>query len=235
MSSRYATGAALFWSAMLICCWSVSASARRPMGVGLRLVLAGASVVLVTAIIRVQAPGLSVLQDRAYGRNMIENALDLGLIDEALLTSLDEVPEQVREIAPFLRGRGISIFAGPDAHVLGRPLADAGPLEPNPCPGSFTAAESAPSLGADGVRVSGTSGLRPIVPTSGRVYLADPGGTVVGLASTPFGQPSWSGYATAARSERLRAFARLGSGRLCEVGTATVTGDPSPSADVHAP
>ncbi len=151
------------------------------------------------------------------------------------LASMDEPPEQVREIVPFLRSRAISIFAGPDAHVFGRFLAEAGPVGPNPCPGSFASAETAPSLGADGVRVSGTSGLRHAVPTSGRVYLVDPRGIVVGFASTPFGQAAWSGYATALRGERLRAFARLGSGRMCEVGTATVSGERQPTTVSASP
>ena len=104
MSSRYATGGALFWCAMLICGWSLSGSSTRP--VALRLIMAGASLVLLTAIVDVQAPGVAVLQGRAFDRNMIENALDQGLIDEAMLTTMDESPEQIREIVPFLRRRG---------------------------------------------------------------------------------------------------------------------------------
>ena len=225
MSSRYATGGALFWCAMLICGWSLSGSSRPTVALALRLGLAGTSLVLLTAIVQVQAPGVLILQDRAFNRSMLENALDQGLVDEPMLTSMDEFPAQVREIMPFLRSRDISIFAGPDAHVFGRPLDEAGPVDPNPCPGSFESAESSPALGANGVRVSGTIGLHHVVPTSARVYLVDPRRTVVGFASTPFGQPAWSGYTTAALGERLRAFARLGSGRLCEVGTATVSGE----------
>ncbi len=167
--------------------------------VALRLILAGASLVLLTAIVQIQAPGVSILQDRAFNRSMIENALDQGLVDEAMLTSMDEFPVQVREILPFLRSRDISIFAGPGCARV-RPVFCTKPdrWTQSPCPGSFASAESAPALGANGVRVSGTSGLHHVVPTSGRVYLVDPRGTVVGFASTPFGQPSWSGYATAA-------------------------------------
>ena len=233
MSSRYATGSALFWCAMLICGWSLSASSRHP--VALRLVLAGASLVLLTAIVQNQAPGVSVLQDRAFNRNIVENALAQGLVDDAMLKSMDEFPAQVREILPFLRGRVISIFAGQDAQVFGRPLNDAGPVDAKPCPGSFESAESAPALGVNGVRVSGTTGIHHVVPTSARLYLVDPRGTVVGFASTPFGQSSWSGYATAARNERLQAFARLGSGRLCDVGTATVSEEHKPTAALSSP
>ena len=233
MSSRYATGSALFWCAMLICGWSFSGSSSRP--VALRLVLAGASIVLLAAIVQIQAPGVSILQDRAYNRALIENALDQGLIDEAMLTGMDEFPGQIRDITPFLRSRNISIFAGRDAHVFGRLLNQAGAVDVNPCWASFDSAESTPALGANGVRVSGTTGLHPVVPISGRVYLVDPRGTVVGFASTPFGQPTWSGYATAARDERLRAFARLGSGRLCEIGAATVSGEHKPTAALSTP
>ncbi len=84
MSSRYATGSALFWCAMLICGWSLSASSSRAVAVALRLILAGASLVLLAAIVQVQAPGVSVLEDRAFNRSMIENALDQGLVDEAI-------------------------------------------------------------------------------------------------------------------------------------------------------
>ena len=233
MSSRYATGGALFWCAMLICGWSLSASSTRP--VALRLVLAGASLVLATAIVQTQAPGVSILQDRAFNRSIVEDALDQGLVDDAMLTSMDEFPVQVREILPLLRKRDISIFAGKDAHVFGRPLHEVGPVDAKPCPGSFESAESAPALGANGVRVSGTTGIHHVVPTSARVYLVDPRGTVVGFASTPFGQPSWSGYATAARNERLQAFTRLGSWRLCEVGTATVSEEHQPKAALSSP
>ena len=235
MSSRYATGSALFWCAVLICGWSLSGSSRPNVAVALRLGLAGASLVLLTAIVEVQAPGISILQDRAFNRSMVENALDQGLVDEPMLTSMDEFPAQIREITPFLRSRDISIFAGRDAHVFGRPLNEAGPVDPNPCRGSFESAESSPALGTDGVRVSGTSGLHHVVPTSAQVYLVDPRGTVAGFASTPFGQPAWSGYATAPRGERLRAFARLGSGRLCEVGTATVSGKQQPTTVSSSP
>ena len=235
MSSRYATGSALFWCAMLICGWSLSGSSSRSVAVALRIILAGACLVLLTAIVQVQAPGVAILQDRAFNRNMIENALDQGLVDEPMLTSMDEFPVQVREILPLLRSRDISIFAGQDAHVFGRPLDEAGRVDAHPCPGSFDSAESAPALGANGVRVNGTSGLHHVVPTSARVYLVDPRGMVVGFASTPYGQPGWSGYATAARNERLRAFARLGSGRLCDVGTAAVAEERKPEAALSTP
>ena len=235
MSSRYATGSALFWCALLICGWSVSEASSRTVAVALRLLIASASLVLLTTIVQKQAPWVSVLQERAFNRAMIENALDQGLVDEAMLTSMDEFPAQVREIMPLLRNRDISIFAGQDPHVFGRPLNEAGAVDARPCPGSFASAESAPVLGANGVRVSGTSGLHPVIPVSGRFYLVDARGTVVGFASSPFGQLAWSGYATAARNERLRAFARLGSGRLCEVGTATVSEERKPTAALSSP
>lgn len=190
---------------------------------------------LLTTIVHNQAPWLSILQERAFKRATIESALDQGLVGEAMLTSMDEFPAQVREIMPLLRNRGISIFAGQDPHVFGRPLNEAGAVDARPCPGSFASAESAPVLGADGVRVSGTSSLHPVIPVSGRVYLVDAPGRVVGFAFTPFGQPAWSGYATAVRNEQLRAFARLGSGRLCEVGTAMVSEERKPPAALSSP
>ena len=115
---------------MLICGWSLSASSTRP--VALRLVLAGASLVLATAIVQTQAPGVSILQDRAFNRSIVEDALDQGLVDDAMLTSMDEFPVQVREILPLLRKRDISIFAGKDAHVFGRPLHEVGPVTQSP-------------------------------------------------------------------------------------------------------
>ena len=91
------------------------------MAVALRLGLAGASLVLLTAIVEVQAPGISILQDRAFNRSMVENALDQGLVDEPMLTSMDEFPAQLA------RSRRSCAAATSRSSPAGMPTCSAGP------------------------------------------------------------------------------------------------------------
>lgn len=223
MSSRYTTGSACFWSAVLICGWSLSGQSKYP-GV-LRVSLGAACLVLVTAILQAPFPSASFLQDQAFMQDMVENALLQGLVDEAAIKATYTDPDWVREVTPLLKERGMSVFASKDARLLGRPLSEAGEVDTEACPGSFDIALSAPALGRNGVRVNGSATIEHLLPISTRVYLVAPERKIVGFASSPVGQPEWSGYATAELHTELHAFARRGSGRLCLVGASVVSID----------
>jgi hypothetical protein len=223
MSSRYTTGSACFWTAVLICGWSVSGQSKYP-GV-LRMSLGATCLVLVTAILQAQFAAASFLRDQAFMQDMVENALLQGLVDEAAIKATYTDPYWVREFTPLLKERRISVFASKDARLLGRPLSEAGEVDMEACPGSFDVALSAPGLGAHGVRVNGSATIEHLLPISTRVYLVAPDRKIVGFASSPIWQPEWSGYATAELHIELHAFARRSSGRLCLVGASVVSID----------
>ena len=219
MASRYATGAASFWSAILICGWSLAGGARHRLPP--RLAVASLGLVLLETVVAAQAPTVAVLEERAFRRNVIEDALDLGLVDEAALRAMDDDPAEVRDLVPMLSARNLSIFGSRTFHLVGRPLEEAGALDRQPCSGAFTAVAD-PALGPDGARIGGPGRIGRALAREGRIYVAAPDGTIRGLASVSDSGDGWRGYATAPVGMALRAFARLRSGRLCAIGTATV-------------
>jgi hypothetical protein len=223
MSSRYTTGSACFWSAVLICGWSLSGESKYPRV--LRVSLGAVCLVLVIALLRAPFPAASFLQDQAFRQDMIENALLQGLVDDAAIEATYTDPDWVRQVTPKLKERGMSVFASKDARLFGRPLSEAGEVDAEACPGTFDVALSAPALGRNGVGVSGSATIEHLLPISTRVYLVTPERKIMGFASSPVGQPEWSGYATAERHTELQAFARRASGRLCLVGASIVLSD----------
>jgi hypothetical protein len=234
MSSRYTTGSACFWSAMLICGWSLWD--RPKYLIAVRLLLAVACLILVTAIVQAPGPAAAFLEDRAFQLKTIENALLQGLVDEKAIEVTYTDAAQVRELSPLLRARSMSVFASREVRLFGRPLSEAGEIDAQPCTASFLVARSDPALGRDGVRVNGTVAIRPDLPLSGRVYLVGPEGMIVGFASSPPGEGEWIGYATATRATKLQAFGQERSGRLCHIGTNIVSDDnsiaaPSPTSE----
>ena len=165
---------------------------------------------------------------------MIEDALDLGLVDEPALRAMDDEPDQVRDIVPLLAARGISIFESRAAHLVGRPLDEAGAVDGQPCPSPFTATAD-PTLGPDGVRVLGSGSPGRALARERRIFIAGPDGMIRGLASVPTLEDDWRGYAKARAGTALRAFARLRSGRLCFVGSATAAVAAAHQASATAP
>ena len=222
MASRYATGAACFWSAVLVHAWSSAGALRRPQA--LRILVGAAGAVLVAGVLRVQAPTVEIMRTLGVARTAAGDALLQGLVDDAALRAIDDDPAQVRDMLPFLRERRLGVFADPDAGRLGRPLSDAGPVGALPCPGSLDRARADPALGPDGVAVGGTAGGGAAPPATGRIFLADPAGRVVGLGAA--GAGGWTGYARARPGTELRAVLRLRSGRLCGLGAAPVASPP---------
>ncbi len=218
MASRYATGAACFWSAALIHAWSYAGAGRL-----LRLVPALAALVLVLGVLRAQAPAIAAQRRLAFARTVAGQGLVLGLVDDAALSAVDDDPDQVRALLPFLRERRLSVFADADADRLGGPLAAVDPRIDAPCPGVFDTARADPTLGPAGVRVGGTSTTPGRLPALRPLYLVDSGGRVAGLGLTDADGAGWRGYATAAPDATLDAYLRPVSGRLCRLGGARVT------------
>ena len=220
MASRYATGAAYFWSAVLVHAWSSAGALRRPSA--LRSLVGAAGLVLVMGILRVQAPTVEIMRSLGVARTVAGDAVMQGLVDDAALRAIDDDPAQVREMLPFLRERRLGVFADPEAGRLGRPLPEAGPVGALPCPGSLDVARADPALGPDGVALGGTALGGAALPATGRILLADADGRVVGLGEAGPGGAAWTGYARARPGSEIRAFLRLRSGRLCGIGAARV-------------
>ena len=228
-SSRYSTGAATFWAATLVNAWSLSLRSRQ--GAAWRAAACLAGLVLMQACWRDQIPMGIEMERRTVRYDAMEDALLLGLVDEPALAAFDEPVGEVREMAPVLRGLGLSIFAERDAGLIGRPLAEVeapggGPMR---CAGRFDIALAVPALGLDGVAVSGLSSLRPRLGRPGRVYIVDADRRVVGFAHTGFGDGRWTGYAEARPGTALSAYALSDAGRSCALGSAPVAAAPGPA------
>lgn len=223
LSSRYTLGSACFWSAVLICGWSLSDQSRHPRV--LRTLLGAVCIPFVIAIVQAPFPATSILQENAFAQDVVANGLLQGLVDEDAIKATYTDPAWVREVAPLLKARGMSVFASKDARLLGQPLTDAGEVETQACPGSFDIALSVPDLGPNGVRVNGSAVIEHVLPSATRVYLVAPDRKIVGYASSRFDQPEWSGYATVEPKTELQAFGRRDSGRLCPIGTRVVSSD----------
>ena len=228
-SGRYATGAAVFWCATLINGWSLSGALRQP--IPLRLLTALAAAILLHAVLSLQQRTVLEIEQRQVAINAIADSLLQGLNDDAAMAAMDEPPELVRSLVPFMRDRDLSIFSERDARAFGAPLSEVGVLETHNCAGAFNAAVPAPELGENGVRISGASGVRHRWRFARRVYVADHGGKVIGFASTAVGGGDWMGYATAAPGADLHAYTMTKSGGLCDIGSAVV----SPAATEKPP
>ncbi len=221
MSSRYATGSATFSCAMLVLAWSLAREWRWA-GVAIRLSVGVAAAILVGMAVREQAEDASFMRDQRYSYNLHEDAFLLDLYDKPHFEALGQPMDRARLLVPWLRQNGLSIFAGHDAGLLGRPLAEAGPVSRTPCSGAFIAAIADPALGLNGVRVRGWAPMKQAYGASNRVYLVDAERTIVGFASTPFGANAWTGYAKAALGSAVSAFALDRTGLWCDSGRQTV-------------
>ncbi len=222
-SSRYSTGAAVFWTATLLNAWSVSR--RSTVGAVARASACFVMALLLEASWTVQLARGSDMERRAIQYDAMEDAMLLGLHDVPALLAFEEPADKAREMEAVLRRLHLSIFGSRDARLFGRPLSDvevpgAAPLA---CAGEFEAAIAAPALGADGVAVAGTSSLRSRLRHPSRVYLVDTGTQVVGFAHTGFGDGRWAGYARARPGAELSAWAMSGAGRPCRLGTIVVS------------
>ena len=224
-SSRYATGAATFWSAISIYWWSF---ANRVRGATLlRFAIGATALVLVVGAVQSQGPQIGGMEVRARAQRAAADALLLGLEDQGSFQAIYDVNGPVEAGAAFLKARGLSVFGQRDADLVGKPILQAGPIVDRAlCEGSVDNAAAAPDLGADGARVSGRGRARDGRAVASRIYLVDATDAIVGLASRDPGSADpelWSGFAVSPAGASLRAFARLSHDGLCELGEAAVS------------
>ncbi len=221
--SRYATPALIFWCAMAIFWWPVAARAAAP-----ALALGAVMALLAGASCWFEATAWPDLAARSAALRRVSDSLLAGLYDGDTAATYETTEDfRIADFVPFLRANGLSAFADPDSAALGRPVGPASP--PGACDGTVAAAAD-PALGSGGVRLSGRATDDTLHRAPRRILLADAAGTVVGFGSASLpGEPSrlWTGYARAATGDVLRAYARLGDGALCDLGSATV----GPAAD----
>ncbi len=226
-SSRYSTGAATFWAAILITGWSLSRGAVG--GIAARVAVCAAALFLLEAAAQSQIPLGFAMQDRVAKYGAMEDAMLLGLIDRPALDDTQEPVGSVVAMVPVLRRLHLSIFRGRDAGLIGHPLSEieAMGLPPLVCFGQFDSAEARPALGPNGVAVSGISGLKLRFGRPGRVYIVDQARRIVGFARTSFEDQGWRGYALAQPGADLTAYAVSDAGRTCRLSSVAVA-EPAP-------
>ncbi len=223
-SSRYGTGAAAFWSAILIYWWCF---ADRMRGAALlRWAVGATALVLVVGAVQSQGPQKGGMEVRARGQRAATDALLLGLKDQDSFQAIYDVNGPVLAGAVFLKAHGLSVFGQRDAELVGKPVVQAGTIVDRAfCEGSIDNAAAAPDLGSGGVRLSGRGRAHDAWAMTDRVYLVDGTDAIVGLASRSpdLADPEpWSGFAVSSVGTPLRAFARLSHRKLCELGGAAV-------------
>ncbi len=228
LSSRYVTGSVTFWAAQLVYWWidppawpsrRVGRSAART-----AVVLTGSLLLLV--LIDEQRRGKGPLALQSFAQAQSADLLILGLDDPAVIGRAAWSDDDVRRLLPVLKDDRLSIFATADFESLGHPVVDSGTLvAPDRCGGAIDAAIADPTLGQDGLRLSGTAWDGPGRRLVRRLLLADAAGHVVGFGSGAVpgaGRSEWRGFAVAPVGARLTAFAILPGRTLCRVGDDTV-------------
>ena len=234
LSSRYVTGSVTFWCAQL-CFWWTDPPIW-PIGrfVGAwtsRTAVGVLGIVLAIAVGKAQSAAKPALWTQSFLENDASNLLLLGLDDPAVIGRTAWSDVDVQNLMPLMRGRGLSIFGGPEGKTFGAPLSHKGVLtQPETCAGAITTAVADPGLGPDGARISGQAWNRAERRQIRRVLLTDERGIVVGLASSgiPGSAPSdWRGYAVAKTGETLSAYGVLDQERLCALGQAPLDAAPS--------
>lgn len=217
--SRYATPALIFWCAVVIFWWPVAVRSAAP-----ALALCAVMALLAAASCWFEATAWPDLAARSAALRRVSDSLLAGLYDGDAASAYETTEaSKIAGFVPFLRAERLSVFADPDYPALGRPVGPASP--PGACDGAVVTAAADPALGPDGVRLSGRAVDDRLHRAPRRILLADAAGTVVGFGSASLpGEPSrqWTGYARAAGGATLRAYARLGDGTPCDIGSATV-------------
>ena len=158
-SSRYSTGAATFWAAILITGWSLSRGAVG--GIAARVAVCAAALFLLEAATQSQIPLGFAMQDRVAKYGAMEDAMLLGLLDRPALDDTQEPVGSVVAMVPVLRRLHLSIFRGRDAGLIDHPLSE---IEATglPPPGLFRPVRQrrgTPGLGSE--RGRGVGDLRP--------------------------------------------------------------------------
>lgn len=219
-ASRYSTGSGTFWSASLVFWWSL-ANARK-LGLVLRGSIGLTALVLITGAISAQGDMKDGMVARAYQQQEATDALLLGLNDPDSFGEVDSDSRSILEGAAFLKSRGLSVFDGGDAMLVGHLIGDAGGLVGgDACMGSILTADLMPNLGENGSRVSGKVWPRQGHRLTDKIYLTDGNAKIVGLATRGLSQEdssSWHGFANSPPGTTLYAFVRLRGSALCPMG-----------------
>ncbi len=229
LASRYATGSATFWAAQISYWWIDPPAWPNPhLGPKLaRPAILVACLVLCFALSGEQRSARLPLAAQGFAQNDAANLFMLGLHDPAVAAEVAWSDADVQRLLPVMRDDRSSIFATPDFESIGRSVADRGSVaSPDPCGGAVGDAVADPTLGQDGVRLSGTAWDGSAQHLIRRIVVADATGKLVGLGSgaVPGAGPSaWRGFAVAPRGTALTAYGSLPGRRLCRVGEATVT------------
>lgn len=226
-SSRYMTPAAVFWAAQTV--FWVRAAAPGPTWAKLAVgtVLVGIAGLLCWVQWRVP----QFVMRHSESQRLAEDSL-LSALDDGGLSGVYPRQQTVVERAEVLRRYGVSIYATPEAHWLGRPISAIAPAaKPNTCIGAFDVAE----VPAENPRFVGRAtgwgwdraGHRP----AERVVLTNEQMRVVGFGSVGAERPDvpkavrgiytrhvgWKAI-TRADGGMQHAFLILKDGSACEIG-----------------
>ena len=227
LSSRYATGSAVFWAAQLTYWWvEPPAWPARLRPALTRGAVAVVAMVLCVAMVGGQGGAKPQLYVQSFARNEGANLLMLGLRDPATVRRTAWIDQEVQDLLPTLEADRLSIFGTSEAMGVGHPVAERGALaSPESCGGTVTAAIADPALGPGGVRLAGLGWDGPDRHLVRRILVADPAGLLVGFGSGAIpaaGRSDWRGFAVAPAGTILIAYGVLPGDRLCRIGDATV-------------
>lgn len=220
LQMRYATGALVFWVALLHLALVTTPALGRA-GPAARVTLVAATVLLTAGWLipsHLRAGRSAIAQARA--REAYALSLVAGVYDADALVGLWLRPAaRVPAFAAYTRARRLGTFAQAWAHDVGEPLADRVDVVTGDAAGSLASLEQLPypdvrspdpALGP-GLRVAGTSAATK--PQLHRVLIVDDAGTVRGIARptkkrVPAGdRQAWRGYVQATGPPVLTAYA----------------------------
>jgi hypothetical protein len=244
MSYRYTTFGLMLWAALVVY-WLLlvieNGTARLSGWAAL-----GTSLLISAIVGWAQTHNLEYLDRRSADLRLATVALMSGVEDDAALHGSME-PQIVKGFWRFLRDNNLSVFAAPDARMLGLALQGGFAVGPRSlCSGSFDSAHALPEGGNGTYRVKGWAWNKRRFAAADRIFVIDKRGNVVGYAAAmtnlpdvaaavtvadPLTQASggdnhlragWTGFATTRGGGNLRAFARIDGVTVCEVGDLTV-------------
>lgn len=228
LSSRYTTPTCYFWAAQALF-WGLTAQ-----GSGKILWKLAAAVPLVTGLailVPMQKYGLTPLYGVRERILLGSSALVGGIDDETALKRLYPEAARVREFMPFLRSRGLSVFADDPGFRAGSQVPKERIVQPTPCRGGFDIAAPDRDGGATW-QVLGWAFDMEQKRTLDRVLIADPDGRVAGVAFGGLRRDDvhkvlkdmpwftgWTGVVQPQPGKALTAYGVRTGGTLCDLGT----------------
>lgn len=249
LTSRYTTPSLVFWSSLLVLMYS-----RFQKGLYVRPVQ---MIVINTAMAAGILMGVATLQFTylpdlgVRGRNIAEAsmAIGTGVYDLQTWSRIYHSPETLLEPIAYLKSHRLSTFAEPWTGWMGSPVDTQFRIDAqSTCVGHFEAAVPVESWGP-GWRVSGWAWDTATGEAPQTIVIADPAGTMVGMARNLDDRPEvlaanprvgtsrvgWYGFAGGSGHQDLSAFAIKRDGRtVCLLGHYTTTTPPS-EAPVEVP